>query len=80
MKTITVNVSEPVYKDFQKRAKKLGRPAAELVREAMEQYREQWIERGPSVLEIPPVSAGDVLALLSGEDDLLGEMLDAPRR
>ena len=36
MKTITVNVSEPVYRDFQRFARERDRTASELIREAME--------------------------------------------
>jgi len=79
MKAITVNVSEPVYKDFQRQARRLGRPTAELVREAMVQYRAQWARGGPSVLELPIVSAGKVLAPVTDQDDLLEEMLDDSR-
>jgi hypothetical protein len=79
MKTITINVSEPTYREFQRRAKRLGRPAAELIREAMEQYCQQWIRSGPSVIDIPTASAGHVLKPLAADDDLLEEMLDAAR-
>ena len=36
--------------------------------------------KGPhSVLDIPPVSVGEVLRPLSSDDDLLGEMLEGRR-
>jgi predicted CopG family antitoxin len=77
MKTITINVSEPVYRDFQKQAKCMDRTASELIREAMELYRDQRIvQRAASVLEIPTVSVGNVLKPLGPEDDLLAEMLE----
>ena len=77
MKTITVNVSDPVYRDFQKYARQVDRTASELIREAMELYRDQKIaRRGMSVLDIPTVSVGKVLKPLGPEDDLLAEMLE----
>ena len=45
MKTITVNVSEPVYEEFREYAKKADRKASELIREAMELYRQQHMRR-----------------------------------
>ncbi len=39
MKTITINVSEPVYRDFQEYARRNDRTTSELIREAMEEYR-----------------------------------------
>jgi len=39
MKTITINVSEPVYAEFRRAARVMGRPTSELIREAMEAYR-----------------------------------------
>ncbi len=76
MKTITVNVSEPVYQDFQEYARRVDRTASELIREAMELYREQRIRRnGGSVLDITPASLGGVIKPLGQDDDLLAEML-----
>ena len=51
-----MNVSEPVYRDFQRFARKQDRPAAELIREAMEAYREQRILSRHSLREHQPVS------------------------
>jgi predicted transcriptional regulator len=79
MKTITINVSEPVYRDFQEFARKHDRKAAELIREAMELYREQKLRRRTSLRDVRPVSAGKVLKPLGAEDDLLGEMLEDAR-
>ena len=42
MKTITVNVSEPVYAAFQDHARREDRKASELIREAMERARAAW--------------------------------------
>ena len=38
MKTISINVSEPVYREFQRIAKAQDRTASELIRQAMEEF------------------------------------------
>lgn len=76
MKTITVNVSEPVYRDFQEYARQRDRTTSELIREAMEAYRDRHIRPRFSLKELEPLSLGNVLKPLGPEDDLLGEMLD----
>ena len=45
MKPITIHVSEPLYQEFQKHAKQTDRKAAELIREAMQLYRDQKIRK-----------------------------------
>jgi hypothetical protein len=79
MKTITINVSEPVYRDFQEYAQRLDRKTSELIREAMEDYRERRIRAGTSVNDLVPLSLGKVLKPMGPRDDLLGEMLHEPR-
>ena len=79
MKTITVNVSEPVYRDFQRFARARDRTASELIREAMEDYRERRIVRSTTLADLSPVSVGRVLRPLCMDDDLLGEMFDRGR-
>ena len=77
MKTITVNVSEPVYRDFQNYARRSDRTTAELIREAMEFYRDQKIAaKGTSLLDIPTVSVGKILKPLGLDDNLLEEILE----
>ena len=77
MKTISVNVSEPVYEDFMEYARKQDRTAAELIREAMEQFRNERIKGQKSLRELKPLKLGKPLRDLSKKDDLLEEMLDA---
>jgi metal-responsive CopG/Arc/MetJ family transcriptional regulator len=79
MKTITVNVSEPVYEDFQQYAKKTERKASELIREAMELYRQQHIQRRTSLKDRRPVSVGGPILAITEEDDVLGGMLNDAR-
>jgi hypothetical protein len=76
MKTITINVSEPVYEDFRRAARSLGRPTAELIREAMESYRRQNLRPRTNLKAFRPRSLGKVLRPLSREDNLLSEMLE----
>ncbi len=77
MKTITVNVSEPVYSEFQAFAKREDRKTAELIREAMDMYRRERISR-PEQFDLrnaPLADVGDVLKPFdTARDDLLEEM------
>lgn len=79
MKTITVNVSEPVYREFQSFAKQHDRKASELIREAMEAYRHAYMKRTMSLREQRPASVGGAIKPLGPDDDLLGEMIDDAR-
>lgn len=74
MKTITINVSEPVYLAYQNQARKQDRTASELIREAMERYRKNWSSSESSLLELSPLQVGKVLRPLTPEDDLQAEM------
>jgi hypothetical protein len=78
VKTITINVSEPVYREFQAYAKAHDRTASELVRQAMEEFRTRLRPSG-SLRDVRPVSVGKVLRPLVPCEDLLGEMLDEDR-
>ena len=80
MKTITINVSEPVYREFQERARKVDRTASELIREAMEYYVRERLRESRSVLEFPALDLGKVKKPLSPKDDLLAEMTRDVRR
>jgi hypothetical protein len=79
MKTISVNVSEPVYEDFMEHARRTDRKAAELIREAMELFRRERIRPRTSLHDLKPLNLGKVLKPLTRDDDLLGEMLDDSR-
>jgi len=75
MKTISVNISEPVYNDFVEHARRTDRTAAELIREAMELFRSQRIRPRTSVASIKPLDLGKVLRPLKNREDIPGEML-----
>jgi len=80
MKTVTVNVSEPVYEEFQAHARRVDRKTSELIREAMELYRKTHIQRRTSLRNrSAPASVGGPIKPLTPDDDLLGEMLDDAR-
>jgi Arc/MetJ-type ribon-helix-helix transcriptional regulator len=75
MKTTSVNISESVYDDFVEHARQTDRTAAELIREAMELFRNQRIRPRTSVAALAPLDLGKTLRPLTSRDDLLGEML-----
>ena len=79
MKTITVNVSEPVYGEFQDYARKVDRKTSELFREAMELYRQHYMHRSTSLRDRRPASVGGPIQPITGDDDILGGMLDDAR-
>jgi hypothetical protein len=76
VKTITINVSEAVYRDFQEYARVHDRTTSELIREAMELYWRERIRPQGSLRFLQPLSLGEVRQPLTSEDDLLSEMLD----
>jgi predicted transcriptional regulator len=76
MKTITINVSEPVYRSFQAYARAQDRSTSELIREAMAVFNETRITSQTTLRDLRPVSLGEVLRPLSAGEDWLGEMLE----
>ena len=79
MKTITINVSEPIYREFKDYARSHDRNTSELIREAMQDYLTQKMRRTSSLQDLEPLSLGRVIGDLSRRDDLLSEMLDDHR-
>ena len=77
MKAITFNVSEPVYADFQRFAKESDRTTSELIREAMEQYREKKIHGRGSLTQSEPAHVGNILRPWKGREDLLEGFFNA---
>jgi hypothetical protein len=78
MKTITVHVSEPVYREFQEFAKRTDRKTSELIRDAMELYRQQKIRRTAthSVRDIPTMSVGKILKPWTSRAEMLEDFFD----
>ncbi len=79
MKTITINVSEPVYEEFRRASNAQGRPASELIREAMENYRRQHLRPRGDLRGFRPRSLGRTLRPLGRGDDLLEDMIGSDR-
>lgn len=79
MRTITINVSEPVYEEFQQYARRTDRNASELIREAMELYRQQQMHRRTSLRDRRPTSVGGPIQALTADDDILEGLLDDAR-
>lgn len=77
MKTITINVSEPVYVDFKRFAKENDRTTSELIREAMDQYRDKKIQRSSSIVQSQPAHVGNILKPWKSREDLLEGFFDA---
>ena len=76
MKTITVNVSEPVYNEFKEYAKQTDRKTSELIRDAMKRYRDTQLIGKTSIRNLTPLDGGKILSPLTEDEDLLGEMLN----
>lgn len=77
MITITINVSEPVYVDFKRFAKENDRTTSELIREAMDQYRDKKIQRSSSIVQSQPAHVGNILKPWKSREDLLEGYFDA---
>ena len=58
MKPISVHVAEPAYEALKEVAKRQARPAAELVREAMDDYLTRQRASSRSILDIAPHLGG----------------------
>ena len=77
MKAVTIHLDEPVYRDFQKIARRTKRSTSDLIREAMEYYKQQLVKtRKPLWQGASAVSVGQVLKPWKGREDLLGDFLE----
>jgi predicted CopG family antitoxin len=75
MRPISLHVEDEVYRNLKALAEKTGRPVSELIRDAMSEYLDRQIGRGPSLLDVPAHSSGALLKPWTREE-LLDEMLD----
>jgi hypothetical protein len=75
MKTISLNVSDPIYKIFQEESVRLDRPTSELIRAAMEDYVKNRFARRLSIADLKPLSLGKPIVPIHWSDDALEEML-----
>ena len=76
-RTVTLDVPEDLYRDFEDNARRTHRTAAELMCQALAAHDRQDRRRAGSVRNLPPLDLGEVLRPLTRDDDLLEEMLDA---
>ena len=60
MKAISIYVSTENYRALQARAKRLGKPVSQLIRNAMALYLQKEPEPGPSVLDLPSYPSGQM--------------------
>jgi hypothetical protein len=74
LKTIRIEVTEPVFEDFRRASKSEGRPMAEIIREAMESYRRLHLRPKADLRTFRPRSLGPVRRPLRRGDDLLAEL------
>jgi predicted transcriptional regulator len=77
MKAVTVHLDDPVYREFQKVARKTNRSTSELIRDAMETYRRTFVKKQTSLAEAcPAASVGQILTPWTGREDLLEDFFD----
>lgn len=76
MKAVTVHLDENAYREFQQQARKQRRTASELIREAMESYRQRFKPaRAPLSKSPEPASVGSVRKPWSSRSELLDDFL-----
>lgn len=77
MKAVTIHLEESVYSDFQTLARKSKRSASELIREAMDLYRQKVKKTSHSLIDSPPAaSVGGVLQHWSKRSEVLDNFFD----
>lgn len=77
MKAVTIHLEESVYYEFQTLARKSKRSASELIREAMEMYRQKSKKNAHSLADSPPpASVGGVLQPWSERSEMLDNFFD----
>lgn len=77
MKAVTIHLEESVYSEFQTLARKSKRSASELIREAMEMYRQKVKKTKHSLIDSPPpTSVGGVLQPWSDRSEMLDGFFD----
>jgi hypothetical protein len=74
---VTIHVDEPVYRDFQRLARRMKRSTSELIREAMENFRRNSVKpRTPLWQAAAPVSVGYIKIPWTGRENLAGDFFD----
>jgi hypothetical protein len=73
MKPISLHVQDEDYRSLKTLADRMGRPVAELIREAMMEYLDRRGKRKGSIFDLNPHPSGSLLASWTREE-LLDEM------
>ncbi len=73
MKPISLHVEDDDYRGLKSLADRMGRPVAEVIREAMKEYLDRRGQRKGSIFELAPHPSGSLLASWTREQ-LLDEM------
>lgn len=77
MKAVTIHLEESVYSEFQKLAQKSKRSASELIREAMELYRQKVKKNTHSLIDSPPAaSVGAILEPWPNRSEMLDNFFE----
>lgn len=77
MKAVTIHLEESVYSEFQTLARKTKRSASELIREAMEMYRQKSKNHAHSLADSPPpASVEAILEPWSNRSEMLDNFFD----
>lgn len=74
MKTISLSVSELDYEAFRRAARNLGRPIAQLIREAMARYRAEELEPRPPLRDLPVLAGPRLRTALPSRAELYDEI------
>jgi len=77
MKAVTLQLEEPVYREYQKMAHQSKRSASDLIQEAMESYRSTFAKKQASLADASPaISVQRVLRPWVGREDLLEDFCE----
>lgn len=77
MKAVTIHLEESVYSEFQTLARKSKRTSSELIREAMDLYRQKVKKNTHSLIDSPPAaSVGGGLQPWSDRSEMLDNFFD----
>lgn len=76
MRAISLHVEDEVYRSLKALAERSGRPVSELIRDAMAEYLDRKVGRGPSLFEIPAHSSGAALKAWTRDEFL--ELFPSP--
>ena len=74
MKTISLAVSETDYEAFREASQRENRPIAQLIREAMNHYRQTKLEVRTPLTDLPVLVGHQVVAPLPERGDLYDDM------